>query len=96
MIPRPAACAYSAASTYAAKLSWPARALRSNALYDRPDNYWETVADRYRGMTVQVLDETARRYINPGNFVWVVVGDAAVVRPQLARLGLPIEVVEPQ
>jgi zinc protease len=71
-------------------------ALRSNALYDRPDNYWETVADRYRGMTVQSLDQTARRYIDNDTFVWVVVGDAAVVRPQLTRLGLPIEVVEPQ
>jgi predicted Zn-dependent peptidase len=71
-------------------------ALRSNALYDRPDNYWETIADRYRGMTVQVLDQTARQYINPDNYVWVVVGDAAVVRPQLERLGMPIEVVEPQ
>ncbi|HYD73370.1 MAG TPA: pitrilysin family protein [Candidatus Binatia bacterium] len=71
-------------------------ALRSNALYDRPDNYWETVAGRYRGMTVQSLDETARRYIDNDNFVWVVVGDASVVRPQLERLGLPIEVVEPQ
>jgi predicted Zn-dependent peptidase len=71
-------------------------ALRSNALYDRPDNYWETVADRYRGMTAQVLDQTARQYIDADNFVWVVVGDAAVVRPQLERLGLPIEVVSPQ
>lgn len=71
-------------------------ALRSNALYDRPDNYWETVADRYRGMTVQTLDQTARQYIDNDNFVWVVVGDASVVRPQLERLGLPIEVVEPQ
>jgi predicted Zn-dependent peptidase len=71
-------------------------ALRSNALYDRPDNYWETVADRYRGMTVQTLDQTARQYINPDNYVWVVVGDAAVVRPQLERLGLPIEVVAAQ
>ena len=71
-------------------------ALRSNALYDRPDNYWETVAGRYRGMTVQSLDETARQYIDNDNFVWVVVGDASVVRPQLERLGLPIEVVEPQ
>jgi predicted Zn-dependent peptidase len=25
-------------------------ALRSNALYRRPDNYWSTIADRYRGM----------------------------------------------
>ena len=71
-------------------------ALRSNALYDRPDNYWETVADRYRGMTVQTLDRTARQYINPDNFVWVVVGDAAAVRPQLQRLGLPIEIVAAQ
>ena len=71
-------------------------ALRSNALYDRPDNYWETVAGRYRGMTVQSLDETARRYIDNDNFVWVVVGDASVVRPQLERLNLPIEVIEPQ
>ena len=70
-------------------------ALRSNALYDRSDNYWETVADRYRGMTTQTLDQTARQYIDADNFVWVVVGDAAVVRPQLERLGLPIEVVEP-
>ena len=42
-------------------------------------------------MTAQVLDTTARRYINPDNFVWVVVGDAARVRPQLERLGMPIE-----
>jgi zinc protease len=68
-------------------------ALRSNALYRRPDNYWETVADRYRGMNAATLDTTARRYINPDNFVWVVVGDAARVRPQLERLGMPIEVM---
>ena len=41
-------------------------------------------------------DATARRYINPNNFVWVVVGDAARVRSQLDSLGLPVEVVEPQ
>ncbi|HWH22890.1 MAG TPA: pitrilysin family protein [Allosphingosinicella sp.] len=71
-------------------------ALRSNALYRRPDNYWETVADRYRGMTSQVLDQRARQLIDPSKIVWVVVGDAAKVRPQLEKLGLPIEVVTPQ
>jgi predicted Zn-dependent peptidase len=68
-------------------------ALRSNALYHRPDNYWVTVADRYRAMNAQTLDATARRYINPNNFVWVVVGDATRIRPQLERLNMPIEVV---
>jgi predicted Zn-dependent peptidase len=68
-------------------------ALRSNALYRRPDDYWERIADRYRGMTAPVLDQTARRYLNPDNFVWVVVGDAARIRPQLERLNMPIEVM---
>ena len=71
-------------------------ALRSNALYRRPDNYWSMIADRYRGMNKATLDTTARRYINPNNFVWVVVGDAERVRPQLDALGLPVEVVQPQ
>jgi zinc protease len=66
-------------------------ALRSNALYHRPDNYWSTIADRYRAMDKATLDAAARRYINPNNFVWVVVGDANAVRPQLQNLGLPIE-----
>ena len=71
-------------------------ALRSNALYRRPDNYWETVADRYRGMDAATLDQVARRTINPSNFIWVVVGDAARIRPQLERLNLPIEVMQLQ
>ena len=66
-------------------------ALRSNALYRRPDDYWERVADRYRSMTEKELDRTIRATIDPNNFVYVVVGDAAVIRPQLATLGLPIE-----
>jgi len=71
-------------------------ALRSNALYHRPDDYWTTIAGRYRGMTAQTLDTTARRYIDANNFLFVVVGDAGRVRPQLERLGLPIEVMQPQ
>jgi hypothetical protein len=42
-------------------------------------------------MTAQQLDQSLRQVVNPANFVWVVVGDAAKVRPQLASLGLPIE-----
>jgi zinc protease len=68
-------------------------ALRSNALYHRPDDYQVKLADRYRGMTSQVLDTTARRYIDPRNFIWIVVGDASRVRPQLDRLNLPVEVI---
>jgi len=68
-------------------------ALRSNQLYRRPDNYWESVASRYRAMSASQMDSAARAVIDPTKFVWVVVGDASVVRPQLEGLGLPIEVV---
>ncbi|HEX8263590.1 MAG TPA: pitrilysin family protein, partial [Allosphingosinicella sp.] len=71
-------------------------ALRSNALYRRPDNYWEAIADRYRGMTISTIDQAARKVIDPKKIVWVVVGDAAKVRPQLSGLGLPVEEVQPR
>jgi len=66
--------------------------LRSNQLYGRPDNYWETVASRYQALTAAQLDQAARAVIDPDRLVWVVVGDAATVKPQLDRLGLPVEI----
>jgi zinc protease len=71
-------------------------ALRSNALYRRPDNYWETVADRYRRMTPATLDQAARGALDPSRFTIVVVGDASVVRPQLEALNISVEEVKPQ
>ena len=82
-------------------------ALRSNVLFQRPDDYWEQAGTRYlglierlgrqaeiarTGLTAQSLDQAARGAIDPSRFVWVVVGDASVVRPQLEALGLPVEV----
>ncbi|MGV8951431.1 MAG: M16 family metallopeptidase [Cypionkella sp.] len=66
-------------------------ALRSNALYGRPDDYQATLASRTRALTAPEMDAAARQVIKPDQFVWVVVGDASVVRPQLEALGLPIE-----
>ncbi|HRO02391.1 MAG TPA: pitrilysin family protein, partial [Terricaulis sp.] len=71
-------------------------ALRSNDLYDRADDYWEAVAGRYRAMSAADMDAAGRAVIDPSRFVWVVVGDASVVRPQLNQLGLEVEVVQPQ
>lgn len=68
-------------------------ALQQNALYGRPDNYYDTLASRYRAMTPSQLDAVARRTIDPSKFIWVVVGDASRVRSQLEPLGLPIETV---
>ena len=70
--------------------------LQSIDLYGWPANYYETLAERYRGMTVAQLDQEARKVIDPSKMVWVVVGDAAKVRPQLDQLGLPVEVAQPR
>jgi predicted Zn-dependent peptidase len=70
-------------------------ALRLNALYGRPDDYWETLGARYEALDAAAMDAAARRIINDKDFVWVVVGDAASVKPQLDKLGLPVEVRAP-
>ena len=69
-------------------------AMQNNVKYGRPMDYYETLADKYRGQTVESLDAAARKAINPDHFVWVVVGDAEKVRPQLEKLGLPVETIE--
>jgi zinc protease len=60
----------------------------------KPDNYYETLAPEYRSLTAATLDKAARSAMDPKGFTWIVVGDAAKVRPQLEKLGMPIEVVE--
>jgi zinc protease len=69
-------------------------AMSSNVLYHRPDNYYETLASRYRSLTAPELDAAARAAIDPAKLTWVVIGDSAKVRPQLDALGIPIEVVK--
>jgi zinc protease len=69
------------------------QAMQQNDLYKRPDDYYSTITQRYRALTLPQLNAAARRTIDPDRFVWVVVGDAKVVRPQLDSLGLPVEVV---
>jgi predicted Zn-dependent peptidase len=68
-------------------------AMMSNDLYGRPDNYFELLGDRYRGLTRTAADQALRSALDPRGFVWVVVGDAAKVKPQLDKLGMPVEVM---
>ncbi len=67
-------------------------AMQTNVLFGRPDNYYETVAAKYRALTGPAMDQAIRGVLDPSKFVWVVVGEAARVKPQLDSLGLPVEV----
>ena len=68
-------------------------AMQANDLYQRPDDYYATITQRYRALTRAQLDGAIRSVINPDRFIWVVIGDAKTVRPQLDTLGLPVEVM---
>jgi zinc protease len=61
--------------------------------YNRPLDYYATLADRYRGVTAADLSRVAREYIHPDQLVIVAAGDKTKIAPQLkdARLG-PVEV----
>jgi len=71
-------------------------AMQSNELYGRPDNYYELLAGKYGAQSKASLDAALRSAVDPNGFVWVVVGDAAKVKPQLATLGLPVEEIQPR
>jgi predicted Zn-dependent peptidase len=71
-------------------------AMMTNDMYRRPDNYYELLADKYRGLTTAELDAALKRAVNAKGFAWVVVGDAKQVKPQLDKLGIPVEVIQPR
>jgi predicted Zn-dependent peptidase len=63
-------------------------------LFDRPDDYYDTLPAKYRALTPASADAAIRAAIDPKGFTWIVVGDAAKIRPQLEKLGVPIETAE--
>ena len=68
--------------------------IRQNVELGRPMDYYETLSERYRGQTRASLDSAIRGALDPENFVWVIVGDADVVGPQLDKAGIDYEVRE--
>lgn len=68
-------------------------AMQQNDLYKRPDDYYASLPQKYRALSAAQLDAAARAAIDPAKFIWIVVGDASKVRPQLDSIGLPVEVM---
>ena len=67
--------------------------MQSDRLNKRPFNYAETLAGKYNGLTASALNDEMRAKVDPSKITWLIVGDAAKVKPQLEALGLPIEMV---
>lgn len=66
--------------------------MQDDVLYGRPSDFAETLADQYEALDAEALTGALREAIDPGEMVWVIVGDAAKIKDQLTPIGLPIEI----
>lgn len=69
-------------------------ALQSNELYHRPDDFYTRLPTRYRELTPAIIDTAARRKLNADKLTFVIIGEAAKIKPQLDALGLPVNVAK--
>jgi zinc protease len=69
------------------------QAMEMNDIYRRPDDYYANITQKYQTLTLPQLRGVSRSVLDPSKIIWVVVGDAKIVRPQLDQIGLPVEVV---
>jgi zinc protease len=56
--------------------------------YGWPDNYWETYPARVKALDTAQVHKAAQALINPDRFIWVIVGDRALIEKDVASLGL--------
>jgi predicted Zn-dependent peptidase len=66
--------------------------IRKNALLGRPEDYYLTLAAKFRAIGTDAIAAAATRYLRPAGLTFVVVGDRRIVEPQLKKLGLPVEI----
>jgi zinc protease len=63
-------------------------------IYNLPADYYATYTDRVRAVTPAAVQAAAERYIQPGKFAVVVVGDRSAIEPGIKALNLgPIKTV---
>lgn len=56
--------------------------------YGWPDDYWDTYPARVSGLDTAQVQQAARSLIYPDRFIWVIVGDRAVIEKDLESLQL--------
>jgi zinc protease len=72
---------------------WETGAAVSSALgeivtYGLPDDYYTTYSDQVRGATDAQVNAAAKKFVNTGQMVWVVIGDRAKVEAGIKELNI--------
>jgi predicted Zn-dependent peptidase len=63
-----------------------ANAIRENVVFDRPDDYVQTLARRIEAQTEETIRAAAREVIEPDKAVWVIVGDLSKIEAPVRAL----------
>ena len=63
-------------------------ALSGIVLYERPDDYVQTMRARIEGQTLAEVRGAAREVLKPEALTWVVVGDLAKIEAPIRKLNL--------
>jgi zinc protease len=64
------------------------RRLEDALVYHLPDDYFSTYVQRIQAVTAADVERVAQKYIAPGKFAVVVVGDQRVIEPKIQALNL--------
>ena len=56
--------------------------------FSLPEDYWDTLASKVRGLSLDQITTQADRSLQPGRLVWVIVGDRAVIEDGIKELDL--------
>jgi zinc protease len=70
-----------------------ANALAQIAVYDLPQDFYETYGQRIRAVTVGDVKRAADKYIHPDKFAVVIVGDRKAIEPGVRALNLGPETI---
>ena len=69
--------------------------LTQMVVYGRPENYFDTYAERVRATTPQSASLAAQAVVGTGPTTWVIVGDVATMKPKIEALNLgTVQVVD--
>jgi zinc protease len=64
------------------------RRLEDALVYHLPDDYFSTYVQKIQAVTAADVERVAQKYIQPGRFAVVVVGDLKVIEPKIQPLNL--------
>ncbi len=65
--------------------------MQGDVIFNRPSNYAETVAGKYKALSAEDLNSAMAQAVDPGKFTWVIVGDTDKIKAQLEALDMPVE-----